>query len=463
MSVADPSRRLRQVPAVDELLRDARLQADLQGLGPARSRRVLRAVLEEVRQDLQAGGEVEQALATIPPRVRAAAEALTRPSLQRVINASGVILHTNLGRAPLAAAAVAQLTQLAGGYANLEYDLATGTRGRRDVHAESLLNELTGAERSLVVNNNAAAVLLTLNTLALGGEVLVSRGELVEIGGSFRIPDIMVRSGARLVEVGTTNRTRLRDYRQAITPATRLILRVHRSNFQLLGFVEQPTLAELAELGRERGIPVAEDLGSGCLVDLAQAGLQHEPLVRESLAAGVDVVMYSGDKLLGGPQAGLLSGRRVVLEALRTNPLFRALRVDRLTYAALAATLQAYAREDALAIPIMRMIFDTTVAARAAALAARLPPECQAQLLAGHSVIGGGTTPGQQLPTTLVALQPPHLKVTDLEARLRAGRPPVVARIENQRLLLDLRTVLPEQEAELEHVLLACLAPVGEA
>ncbi|MHB8734008.1 MAG: L-seryl-tRNA(Sec) selenium transferase [Terriglobales bacterium] len=455
MSVADPSRLLRQVPSLDELLRDPRLQADLERLGPGRARRVLRGVLEQLRHDLKTGGEAASGLAAIPERVHAAADALTAPSLRRVINATGVILHTNLGRAPLGAAAVAQLCDVAAGYTNLEYDLATGRRGKRDAHAETLLNELTGAERSLVVNNNAAAVLLTLNTLAMGGDVLVSRGELVEIGGSFRVPDIMLRSGARLVEVGTTNRTRIEDYRQAITPATRLILRVHRSNFQLVGFVEQPALSELADLGRQAGIPVAEDLGSGCLVDLEKAGLAHEPRVGESLAAGVDVVMYSGDKLLGGPQAGLLGGRRTVLDAIRANPMFRALRVDRLTYAALAATLQAYAREDYAAIPALRMIFDTTIGARAQAFVARLPPEYHAHLRNGQSVIGGGTTPGQGLPTTLIALQPQRFKVADLEARLRAGSPPVVTRIEDDRLLLDLRTVFPEQEAELERALRA--------
>lgn len=455
------------LPSVDELLRAPELAALWEALGPAWARAVIREALEARRQNWRQGGG--RTAEPIEAELRARGAARLAWSLRPVINATGTILHTNLGRAPLSAEAAARVAELAVGYSNLEFDLATGRRGRRDVHAEALACELTGAERTLVVNNNAAAVLLVVNTLAAEtpgeapGEVLVSRGELVEIGGSFRIPEVLARGGARLVEVGATNRTRIGDYRRAITPATRLILRVHRSNFEMRGFIEQPALAELCALGAETGIPVAEDMGSGCLLDLSPAGLRREPLVGDSLAAGVAVVTYSGDKLLGGPQAGLLSGRRAILDRLRANPLFRALRVDRLTYAALEATLRAYARQRYAEIPALRMIFAGNLEARArrwaAALDAAQDGFWRAEVVAAESVVGGGSTPGQSLATFAVALAPEGWTADELEARLRAATPPVIARIHAGRVLLDPRTVAEEQEP----ALLAALAALAHS
>lgn len=462
MSAASPNSLYRQLPAVDELLQRPDLEETFTRLGPEWSRAVVREVLagfrrriaqKDARNDAQSDAQNDAALAAdleqIGACIRAAAAAALQPSLRPVINATGVILHTNLGRAPLSQAVAARVAELARSYSNLEYDLATGRRGKRDVHAEALACALTGAERTIVVNNNAAAVLLLVNTLAQGGEAVVSRGELVEIGGSFRIPDIMARSGARLVEVGTTNRTRIGDYRAALTPQTRLLLRVHPSNFRMTGFVEQPSLEELAQLGHEHNIPVAEDLGSGCLADLAPAGVDREPLVADSLRAGIDVVSYSGDKLLGGPQAGLISGRREYVDQLRANPLFRALRVDRLTYAALEETLRLWRRQAWREIPAMQMIFAGDLKDRTHAFAASLAESCRAEAVLSQSVIGGGSTPGQQVSSWVVALRPEDLSAHQLEGRLRRQTPPVIARIEEDRVLLDLRTVLPEQEATL--------------
>lgn len=469
------------LPAVDELLRAPELAALWTELGPAGARAVIREVLEARRERWRRGSAAEAREASLEADLRARAAARMAWSLQPVINATGTVLHTNLGRAPLGREAAARVAELAASYSNLEMDLETGRRGRRDVHAERLACELTGAERTLVVNNNAAAVLLLVNTLAAEapgqvpktapgsaldggpGEVIVSRGELVEIGGSFRIPEVLARGGARLVEVGATNRTRIGDYRQAISARTRLILRVHRSNFEMRGFTEQPALAELCALGREARVPVAEDLGSGCLVDLSPAGLAREPLVRDSLVAGVAAVTYSGDKLLGGPQAGLISGRRKLLDRLRANPLFRALRVDRLTYAALEATLRAYARGRREEIPALAMIFANTgelearakrwAAAMAPAIAAAGAASWRAEVMLSTSVIGGGSTPGQTLPAWVLALAPEQESAAALAARLRRQTPPVVARIHEGRVLLDPRTVLPEQEAALVSIL----------
>jgi L-seryl-tRNA(Ser) seleniumtransferase len=322
------------------------------------------------------------------------------------------------------------------------------------VHAARLLRQLLGAP-AVVVNNNAAAVLLVLNTLAEGGEVVVSRGELIEIGGSFRIPDVMAKSGAILREVGATNRTRLSDYERAINERTRLLLRVHPSNYRIVGFTERPSLADLVALGRRRGVPVFEDLGSGCLVDLRPYGITDEPLVGDSIRAGVDILSFSGDKLLGAPQAGIIAGRQELVEQVRKNPLFRALRVDKMTYAALEATLALYLRgaPDAknVRLPVMQMLCATAeeIAARARALVAGLKPPLKAELAPGESVVGGGSTPGQSLKTTLIALTHPRLTAAQLEARLRASSPPVIARVEQDRVLLDLRTVLPSQEPAL--------------
>jgi len=358
-----------------------------------------------------------------------------------------------LGRAPLAREAIEHLARIATRFSNLEYDLERGERGKRDTHTDHLFTQMLGAERTLVVNNNAAAVFLALNTLAEGGEVIVSRGELIEIGGSFRIPDICRKSGAVLREVGTTNRTRLADYAAAVNDRTRLLMRVHPSNFRVVGFTERPGLAELVELGRKHQLPVLEDLGSGCLLDFRPLGVRDEPPAGESLKAGADVVTFSGDKMLGGPQAGILTGKREPLERIRRNPLFRALRVDKLTIAVLEATVSLYLRDELDAIPALRMIRLTAdeIAPRAARLAEKITarPEFSAAVEDGESVIGGGSTPGQSLTTKLVVVSHARHSAQDLEAFLRRNSPPVIARIERDRLRLDLRTVFEDHDEEI--------------
>jgi L-seryl-tRNA(Ser) seleniumtransferase len=428
--------RLEELPAVYEIL--DRLSPALSRFPRALVVAEVRRALEAARQDVRRGAEPP---ASIEDCVADALAELERPSLRRVINATGVVLHTNLGRAPLRAFASPPA-----GYSNLEFDLAAGRRGKRDVHAAGLLERLLGA-RGIVVNNNAAAVFLALNELAAGGEVVVSRGELIEIGDGFRIPDIMARSGAVLREVGTTNRTHLEDYRAAITDRTRLLLRVHPSNFRITGFTSRPELRELAALGRERGIPVYEDLGSGCLADLHPFGID-EPRVSGSLAAGVDLVSFSGDKLLGGPQAGILAGKPELVGRLRRNPLFRMLRVDKMTYHALEATLRNVLLERWDAIPALAMIRQTAaeIYTRAESLLQRFT-KIEAEIFPGKSVIGGGSTPDQELDTWLIALDTPD--AAGAERRLREGDPPVVARIQDDRVVVDLRTVLPEEEEEL--------------
>ena len=388
------------------------------------------------------GSDIVRAL---PDRLRRALH-----SLQRVINATGVIVHTNLGRAPLSRLAAERVAALGMGYTNLEYDLGRGERGRRDVHAERLICRLTGAEAAVVVNNNAAATLLTLAALAAGREVLISRGELVEIGGGFRVPDVMAQSGAILREVGTTNRTRAADYAAALSDRTALILRVHPSNFRIEGFTERPRLDELTALGSRFSVAVAEDLGSGYLgLPADVAALRDEPVVRASLEAGADVVMFSGDKLLGGPQAGIITGKAAALTPVRRHPLVRALRVDKMTYAALEGTLEAYASGRAAAdVPVARMISMTVaeIDARARAVASALPRALQVAIIDGCSTIGGGSAPGSSLPTRLVAFTHPAKSSDVLAASLRAQDPPIVARIENNHVVLDLRTVAPEDD-----------------
>jgi L-seryl-tRNA(Ser) seleniumtransferase len=376
------------------------------------------------------------------------------PSLVPVINASGVILHTNLGRAPLSVAAIAAMTAAARGYSNLEFDLERGSRGSRYVHCVDLLVRLTGAEAALVVNNNAAALVLALNTLARDREAVISRGELVEIGGSFRIPEIMARSGARMVEVGATNRTRATDYEAAFSARTGVILKVHRSNFRIEGFTEEVGVARLAELARSAGIPVLHDLGSGLLLDPALLGLPAEPTAAMAVSEGADVVTMSGDKLLGGPQAGIIVGRGELVEQMRRNPLCRALRVDKLTLAALEATLVDYldperARQQ---VPVLRMlaVSPASLAERARRIAGRLREHgIDADTADGTSAVGGGALPGFELPTTVVCVTPSAGTVADLERRLRTRKPAVVARIQSDRLLLDPRTVLDSEEADL--------------
>ena len=447
---------LREIPAVDALLNREALQELAARFGRQPVLAAARLVLERLRQRIRLNAEVWFSMESLEQEIVSSAEAAAGPSLTPVINATGVILHTNLGRAPLARAAVERLVETATQYSNLEYDLESGTRGKREVHTERLFGQLTGAEAALVVNNNAAAVFLALNSLAEGAEIIVSRGELVEIGGSFRIPDICAKSGAVLREVGTTNRTRLQDYTAAITGRTRLILRVHPSNFRMTGFTERPPLHELAGLAEERELILMEDLGSGCLVNLAAFGLREEAPATESLKAGAHVITFSGDKLLGGPQAGILLGRRDLLATIRKNPLFRALRVDKLTIAALEATVALYVREDYAAIPAQRMIRASAseIAARAARLAERLAAfsGLTVALVGGESVAGGGSTPGQVIPTRLIAVSHNSHSTQQLAEALRRHHPPIIARVEDDRLLLDLRTVLDEgQEAEIAH------------
>jgi L-seryl-tRNA(Ser) seleniumtransferase len=465
----------RKLPSVDELQRNPELVALASKEGQVPVTDAARAVLATLRQEIAAGrldaNGVDLALSGLEDAVtRRVRQALQR-SLRSVINATGVILHTNLGRAPLAASALEHIRQIASSYSNLEFDIETGERGKRDVHVDRLFHKLLDqhvgtaapggpAERSsaavtistIVVNNNAAAVLLALNTLAENGEVIVSRGELVEIGGSFRIPDVMSKSNAILREVGTTNRTRIADYEKAINEQTRLLLRVHRSNFQITGFTEQPQLEELVSLARQRNIPLLEDLGSGALFDLRSVGVNGEPSVLDSLRQDVDVVAYSGDKLLGGPQAGMLSGRSDLIARMRSNSLFRALRVDKLTYAALEATLLAYVKGDHDAIPALRVmrLSKEEIGTRAQALARKIKSSwLSIEVLDGESVIGGGAAPSAILPTELLAMTFEGWSADELSARLRASDPPVIARVEEGRVLLDLRTVFPEQDEAL--------------
>jgi len=433
--------RLGEIPAVYEIL--DRLSPALARFPRAVVVAEIRRVLDGARQDIRRGGEVPE---SVEERVADALAALERESLRRVINASGVVLHTNLGRAPLGA------TTPPAGYSNLEFDLRAGRRGKRDLHVAGVLERLLGT-RGIVVNNNAAAVFLALNELATGGEVVVSRGELIEIGDGFRIPDIMARSGAVLREVGTTNRTHIEDYRTAITDRTRLLMRVHPSNFRITGFTSRPDLRELAALGHERGIPVYEDLGSGCLADLRPFGID-EPLVSDSLDAGIDLVSFSGDKLLGGPQAGILAGKAELVDRLRRNPLFRMLRVDKMTYHALETTLRNTLLERWGDIPALAMIRQSAaeIYARSEALLQRFT-KIEAEIIPGKSVIGGGSTPDQELDTWLIALE--ATDAAETERRLRANDPPVVARIEDDRVVVDLRTVAHEEEDELGAALIA--------
>ncbi len=465
---AEEATLLRQLPSVDELLLLPRLAALCATLERSYAVESVREVLAQVRGEI-ASGRVAEETAIAPDilekRIVGQMEAELLPSLQPVINASGVILHTNLGRAPLASTVIAELQRTSTQYSNLEYDLSAGARGRRDVHLSRLIERLTGAEAAIVVNNCAAAVLVTLAALARGGEIIVSRGELIEIGDGFRIPEIMEQSGATLEEVGTTNRTRIADYENAINDRTRLLLRVHPSNFTVTGFTEKPEVAELIALGTRRGLPVVEDLGSGCLVDLSAGGLR-EPTPRQSVAAGFSLVLFSGDKLLGGPQAGIIAGKKALVAKVRRHPLFRALRVDKLTITAMETTLRAYLRGAWEEIPAQRMIRATleSLTRRASKFADGLRTQlgsgdARVELVEGLSLVGGGSTPAQSLPTKLVRLTSSRFSAAQLEARLRSGSAgiPVIARIEEDRLLIDLRTVFTEQESLLAESLVAAL------
>jgi L-seryl-tRNA(Ser) seleniumtransferase len=452
---------LRVIPAIEQLRQREAMRALETRYGRAALLEALRAETAALRDRLASGRiaavTVDEAIQGIERGTEARLRAAMRPSLVRVINATGVILHTNLGRAPLSEAALARVGAVAGGYTNLEYDVEAGGRGRRDVHAEGLVARLTGAEAAVVVNNNAAATLLVLAALANGREVIISRGELVEIGGGFRVPDVMAQSGAVLREVGTTNRTRANDYAAAISDRTALILRVHPSNFKVIGFTERPALDELVALGRRFNVPVAEDLGSGWLgwphrEDLPES-LRDEPIVSESISAGADVVCFSGDKLLGGPQAGIIAGRRDALDRVRRHPLMRALRVDKLTYAALEATLEEHAiGRGQEGVPVQRMLRMTreAIGLRADALAAALNQSgWTARVIDGMSTVGGGSAPGAELPTRLVELERDGLSADQIEQHLRTLDPPVIARIQDDRVVLDLRTVLPQEDERL--------------
>jgi L-seryl-tRNA(Ser) seleniumtransferase len=418
-----------------------------------------RGFLSDLRRE-SSEGAIDRRLSGIEAAVRARLESGVAPSLVRAVNATGILVHTNLGRSPLSPAAIAAIAEIARGYSNLELDLETGKRGSRHRHAERLFAPLFGEKKALVVNNAAAALMLALNTEALGKEVVVSRGELVEIGGSFRVPEILERSGARLREVGTTNKTRLADYASVIGPETGAILRVHPSNFRVVGFTESAATEDLVRLGRERGLPVIEDFGSGNLVSLAPFGLPGEPTVAESLRSGVDLCVFSGDKLLGGPQAGILVGEGPSVEACRRNPMARALRVDKLVYAALEATLSAYVRGRALEeIPVLRMLAlpAEEIRSRALALASRLRgvETLSVEVQPSGSFVGGGAAPDSEIPTWVIAIRGRERSAESLLAGLRRNDPPIVARISEDRVLLDLRTVLADEDELLERALSA--------
>jgi L-seryl-tRNA(Ser) seleniumtransferase len=460
---------LRRLPSVDELMLRPRLTALCETIERGYAVATVREVLARVRREIIGGDLADQASIAadaLEQRIMGTIHNELAPSLRPVINASGVILHTNLGRAPLAAGAFDELGQCVTQYSNLEYDLCAGARGQRDVHLSRLIERLTGADAAIVVNNCAAAVLVSLAALARDGEVIVSRGELIEIGDGFRIPEIMEQSGAILREVGTTNRTRLADYEKAITEKTRVLLRVHPSNFTVSGFTEKPGVAGLIALGARCGLPVIEDLGSGCLVDLSEAGI-HEPTARESVEAGFSLVLFSGDKLLGGPQAGIIAGKRELVRKVRRHPLFRALRVDKLTIAVMEGTLRAYLRGVWDDIPSLRMIRASVdeISRRAAKFAEALRPRipqasAQIEVVDGHSLIGGGSTPAQSLATRLIRITGIHLSPAELEARLRLRHTgtPVIARIAEDALLIDLRTVFVEQESTLADALVTALS-----
>jgi L-seryl-tRNA(Ser) seleniumtransferase len=448
---------------VDEVLRDPALKPFEERHGRDAVVRQVRALLDAARLRAAAGDEagLEDVLASLPRDLDARLAAQAAPSLVRVINATGVVIHTNLGRAPLPPSAAARVAEIATGYSNLEYDLATGERGQREVHAEARILSLTGAEAAVVANNNAAAVLLAVNTLAEGREVLVSRGELVEIGGSFRIPDVLRKGGARLCEVGTTNRTRLQDYRAALTTETGMILKVHPSNFRVVGFTESASLEELSSLAHEARIPLVEDLGSGALS--TPGALVGEPSVGASVKRGADLVTFSGDKLLGGPQAGLVVGRRALVEALRRNPLYRALRVDKMTLAALDVVLALHESGHAGEVPVLRMLAEpaATVRTRALALAGRLRdhhPGASFEVVDGVSAVGGGAAPDTEVATALLTVAHASLGPDRIAARLRGGSPAVIVRVADGRVVVDLRTVGPDEPGALLEALSRAMA-----
>ncbi|HZC06843.1 MAG TPA: L-seryl-tRNA(Sec) selenium transferase, partial [Ktedonobacterales bacterium] len=447
---------MRALPSVEEArqaLLTRRAETGAPSVSHAALVRAIRSTLQSVRDDIRAGAPAPQREELIERMMHVAA-LQARSNLRSVINATGVVINTNLGRAPLSERAIAQISAVARGYSNLEFDLEAGERGSRQAHTRAALRELTGAEDALAVNNNAAATLVALAALAAGRDVIIARGELVEIGGGFRVPDIMAQSGARLVEVGTTNRVRLADYATAITPEAGLLLVVHPSNFRIIGFTESPALSDLAALAHERGLLLMHDLGSGAVVSTERWGMAHEPTIAESVRAGADIVCFSGDKLLGGPQAGIMIGRRETLARIERHPLMRAIRIDKLTLAALEATLRAYL-DDTFAdeLPVWRAISQThaELSSRTEALSARLQQAgVSAEVIAGESTVGGGSLPGETLPTVLCALPAradAHLRdAARLADLLRQGEPPIVARVLRDQTLLDLRAVAPADD-----------------
>ena len=452
---------LRELPSVDELVRTPVGSCLIEQGGQRRVTRLARRVIESLRQDLQTNdGRAATGLdllAEAEKRLAAEAEGERRAGVLRVINATGVVIHTNLGRAPLSEAAKRSLFEAAG-YATVEYDLDSGTRGKRGARAEALICELTGAEAAVIVNNCAAAAFLVLSALASGGEAIVSRGELVEIGGDFRIPDVLARSGTQLREVGTTNRTRLADYEKAINESTRMILKVHPSNYRIIGFSASATTAELATLAKNRNVLLYEDAGSGALIDLKTIGLTDEPVIADSIAAGVDLVTFSGDKLLGGPQAGIIAGKKDLIDQIRKHPLYRALRVDKLVYAALEATLTSFRDEKAISeIPVLRMLSMTNEELRDRGIglveALGEAPDLDVELIDGVSAVGGGASPDFQPKTTLIALTHAKSSAEKLEYLLRHSEPPVISRIAGGKVVLDLRTVSESEEGELIRIL----------
>jgi L-seryl-tRNA(Ser) seleniumtransferase len=435
---------LRDLPSVEQLLQTPRVADLTTAYGRPLTLDALRLSLDETRAAVKSGVDSPLSRDALIARAESLLAEWTRPTLQPVINATGVILHTNLGRAPMSRAAVDAMTSAALGYSNLEFDLSTGKRGSRTVHAEALLQKLTGAESALVVNNNAGAVLLVVSALAKGKRAVISRTQLVEIGGSFRVPDVMKQSGAKLAEVGATNKVHLRDYKEALTEGAALVLRAHRSNFKIIGFTEEPEQSKIADLAHEFGVPFIDDLGSGTFLDTAQYGLVHEPTVQESLAAGADIVTFSGDKLLGGPQAGIIVGKKELLDKIKKHPLARAVRADKLCLAALNATLLHYLKDEATReIPIWRMISmkREQLKVRAEAWKDSLG---QGEVAPSESTVGGGSLPDESLPTFVLSLT---VKNPDkFLKRLRESNPPVIARTENDKILFDPRTVLEEQD-----------------
>jgi L-seryl-tRNA(Ser) seleniumtransferase len=448
----------RQLPSVDRILSDERVRGLANGGESGIATVIVRQALESARRAI-AGGSEAPTEDQLVESVLGLAAAVFEPSLRPVINATGVIIHTNLGRAPLSDEAIEAMTAVSRGYSNLEFDLEAGERGSRYTQLESVLTRLTGAAAAIAVNNNASALLLTLSTLAHDHEVIISRGQAVEIGGGFRIPDVMGQSGARLVEVGTTNRTYLRDYESAITERTVAIMRVHASNFRIVGFTDSPSIHELGSLAKKRGVLLIDDIGSGCLLDTTQFGLAPEPTVGESLAAGADLVLFSGDKLLGGPQAGVIAGRSELIAQLRRQPLARAVRMDKASIAGLTATLHHYLRGEALTkVPVWRMIATplSEIERRARRWARAIGNG--ARIVDGRSMIGGGSLPEESLPTKLFARDGEGGCVAEIARRLRTGDPPVVARIERDSLLLDPRTVRVEEDRALVAALKAALS-----